>query len=246
MSVEKIHALKELFSNMDYVDLSPLLENDMPRWPTHPPLVINQTVTHSHDGYYCQTVFMPEHIGSHVDSPAHIHAKLIDRTIETFPPQCLLAPAVTYPLYKLGMYAGRQASAEEILKLETEMGDEAESGDIVLLNYGWQDHAKNDGMWKDFAYNAPGLNESAVKLFYERKIRAAGSDTMTCDQAVKDAVSMKSYGHDVYWLPNDILIMEGLVNLNQLPIRSFFAALPLKIKNGSGSPIRCVAIIPKD
>ena len=245
MPIEKIETLKELLSGMDYVDLSPLLENDMPRWPTHPPLVINPTVSHDHDGYYCQTVFMPEHIGAHVDSPAHIHANLMDRTIDTFAVHYLFAPAITYPLYRLGMYAGRQADAKEILMLETEISDKAGEGDIVLLNYGWQENAKKDKSWKDFAYNAPGLNESAVKLFYERRIRAVGSDTMTCDQSVKDTVPDKSYGHEVYWLPNNILIMEGLINLSQLPTRSFFVALPLKIKNGSGSPIRCVAIVPK-
>ena len=40
----------ELLREFDVVDLSPTLENDIPRWPTHPPLVIQPTVTHSHDG----------------------------------------------------------------------------------------------------------------------------------------------------------------------------------------------------
>ena len=63
--------LVELLTEFDVVDLSPTLENDIPRWPTHPPLVIQPTVTHAHDGYYCQTVFMGEHTGAHVDAPAH-------------------------------------------------------------------------------------------------------------------------------------------------------------------------------
>ena len=46
----------ELLREFDVVDLSPTLENDIPRWPTHPPLVIQPTGTHSHDGYYCQTI----------------------------------------------------------------------------------------------------------------------------------------------------------------------------------------------
>ena len=246
MASKSVSEFKKLMEGMECIDLSPILMNDMPRWPSHPPLVINQTVTHGHDGYYCQTLFMPEHIGSHVDAPAHIHSNLMDRTIESFPAGYLLAPAVTYPLYTLGVVAGREVTVEEITILERKMGDVAGEGDIVLLNYGWEGHARSDIEWKDFAYNAPGLDEAAVKLFMERKVRAVGSDTMTCDQAVERAVSHKSYGHDVYWLPNNILIMEGLVNLGRLPVRSFFIALPLKIKRGSGSPIRCVALVPKE
>ena len=52
-----------LYKQFEVVDLSPLLENGAPKAPTHPSLVIHPTITHEHDGYFCQTIFLPEHIG---------------------------------------------------------------------------------------------------------------------------------------------------------------------------------------
>lgn len=42
-----------------------------------------------------------------------------------------------------------------------------------------------------------------------------------------------------HWLPNSIL--EMLTNLDKLWPRGLFVATPLKIKDGSGSPVRPLA-----
>ena len=115
-----------------------------------------------------------------------------------------------------------------------------------MLNFGWQKYWKTGKSGKFYAQNAPGLDESAAKLLVERGIKAIGSDTIACDQAIKDGVAVKSFIHDVYGLPNDILIMEELMNLDMLPPRVYFMAFPLKIWRGSGSPIRAVALVPKE
>lgn len=56
---------------------------------------------------------------------------------------------------------------------------------------------------------------------------------------------MESYAHHMCWLPNYILIIEELRNLDQLPEECHFVATPLKIKNGSGSPIRPFSLVPR-
>ena len=84
-----LYTIREAVSACNVVDLSPVLENDIPRWPTHPPLVIHPTVTHAHDGYYCQTMFLGEHTGAHVDAPAHQVSAMMESTIETYPPDYL-------------------------------------------------------------------------------------------------------------------------------------------------------------
>lgn len=40
-------------------------------------------------------------------------------------------------------------------------------------------------------------------------------------------------------------MIEELKNLDKLPTVCYFVATPLKIKNGSGSPIRPFALVPK-
>ncbi len=66
----------DLFQRFDIVDLSAVIENDIPRWPTHPPLVVHKTIHHGHDDYFTNTLFMPEHTATHCDAPAHIHADI--------------------------------------------------------------------------------------------------------------------------------------------------------------------------
>lgn len=241
-----LHTISEAVSACNVVDLSPVLENNIPRWPTHPPLVIQPTVTHAHDGYYCQTMLLGEHTGAHVDAPAHQVSAMMESTIETYPPDCLCGMAVTYPLYRLNAKPGQRITAEQILALEAEMGTAAGEKEIVLLDFHWFRHWTTGTDWKYYAKNEPGLAEDAVRLFAERKVRAVGSDTIACDTPVIAGEELESYGHHMHWLPNHILIMEELKNLDKLPVRSYFVAVPLKIRNGSGSPIRPFALVPKN
>lgn len=46
-----------------------------------------------------------------------------------------------------------------------------------------------------------------------------------------------------YLLNNNIILFERLVNTNKLPKKFLFYGVPLKIKNGDGSPIRAFAIL---
>lgn len=234
--------LDEVIKGAHIVDLSPMIEKGMPKWPTHPQVVVDPTITHAHDGYYCQCLMLGEHTGAHVDVPAHIISTMMDHTMDTYPAQMLFAPAVKYDMYKLNANPGDRITREQILALEAEMGDAAGEGDIVLMNFDYQKYWTTGKDWKYYATNEPGLDEDAVLLFKERGVRAVGSDTIACDTPVIDGLELKSYGHQNHWLPNEIFIMEMLHNLDQLPTRCYFCALPLKIRNGSGSPIRPIAI----
>ncbi|MEF9973425.1 MAG: cyclase family protein [Clostridia bacterium] len=235
--------LDEIMKNATIVDLSPVIEKGMPKWPTHPQVIVDPTVTHAHDGYYCQCLVMGEHTGAHVDAPAHIIASMMDHTVDTYPAQVLFGPAIKYDLYKLGAKPGERITRAQILSIEEEMSDGAREGDIVLMDFDYQKYWTTGKDWKYYATNEPGLDEDAVRLFQERKVRAVGSDTIACDTPVIDGLELKSYGHQNYWLPNEIFIMEMLHNLRVLPVRCYFCAIPLKIQAGSGSPIRPFAII---
>jgi arylformamidase len=226
------------------VDLSPVLENGMPLWPTHPPLVINGTVTHARDGYFCQTIFMAEHTGAHVDAPAHMFASMMDQTIDTFEVGRLMAPASIFDLRPLALLPGDIVDVATLERIDAEHEEPLGPGDIALLNFGWQSRYKVGPGWRDYAENSPGLSEEAVLWIKSRSPRAVGSDTLTVDWPMRDGHYVTpSFGHDKHWLPNGILMIEALANLGELPERCFFAALPLKIKGGSGSPLRPIAIV---
>ena len=242
--------LHDLISSAKVVDLSPMIENDMPRFPTHPPVVISKTVTHAHDGYYCQTIFMPEHAGAHVDSPYHIHDDMSDRTIEKFPADFLLGPCKVIHLEKRDWKPGEYASAKDILAWEEESGEKIEDNDIVIVNFGWLKKYWSTGKdWKWYSMNQPGLSEDASEILLSRKIKAIGSDTVACGTALKDGQpNPDAPPPNSCWIHNnllskEILIMECLANLELVPDACFFMALPLKIRSGSGSPLRPVAVV---
>lgn len=116
-------------------------------------------------------------------------------------------------------------------------------GDIVLLEFGWMQYWNCDSAWKHYAMASPGLSEDAVDLFTERKVKAVGADTIACDTPLMNGIESYSYGHKKYWLLNDILTMEMIANMDKIPTRSYFMSIPLKVKDGSESPIRPLAII---
>lgn len=132
---------------------------------------------------------------------------------------------------------------EDILSLEDEMGDFVGEGEIALLDFGWMQYWACDSCWKHYAMDAPELSEDAVALFMERKVKAVGADTISCDASILNGRKDFSYGQKKCWLPKGILMMEMLANLDKISTRSYFMAIPLKIKNGSGSPIRPLAIV---
>jgi kynurenine formamidase len=238
-SVDRIQQLTDLLRSMTAVDLAPRLERGMPKYPAHPHLVIDPTVTHARNGYYCQTLSMPEHVGCHVDAPAHTVPNMMHATVDTLAADQLFGPAVLYNFADRDWQPGQTLSADEIRAYEKEHKIEAGPGDMVLVNFGWhRRHWTKPGFYER---NQPGMDESVTVLFADRRVRAVGADTIACEIPLVKGVPGDSPGHRRHWLPNGILIVECLAQLEQLPLRSFIVASPLPIQNGSGSPLRPVA-----
>ena len=241
--------LDGILGAVQWIDLSPTIENGMPRWPTHPPVIVSRTLTHSHDGVFCQNISMPEHAGAHVDAPAHIHANLYDRTVEKIRIDYLVRPCKVVHLEKLKLQAGEAAEAEHILEWEKNSGQKIKPDDIVLINFGWlKANWRCDIKWPYYSMNQPGLTKEAAELFLSRNIRAIGSDTAACGMALIEGKPVFDVPPIGCWihsrlLSRGILLIECLANLEKLPDACYFMAFPLKIMGGSGSPIRPVALV---
>jgi len=234
--------LSAMLRSMRVVDLSPTLERGIPNWPLHPPLVIDKVRLRRRDGYYSQLLMISEHTGTHVDAPVHFHDDLMHMSIDKFPADILIAPAVLYDFSSKHMQPGDLVTLDMVKAYEDEKGVQIGEGEIPLINFGWMQRfwrTDDESTW--FVKNAPGIREDAIIYFKERGIRAIGCDTVACDMAVIDGVGQETSGHTTHWLPNGILIIEMLTNLHKLSLRSLFVATPLKIKEGSGSPIRPLA-----
>lgn len=240
--IDNVTALARLVRDMRSVDLAPRLERGMPRFPTHPHTVIDPTVTHAHDGYYCQTLSMAEHTGCHCDAPAHIHAGMMDRTVDRVPADRLIATARLYDFSNRDWTEGELLTRADVDAYEAEHGAPVDADEIALVNFGWlRKFWHCDERAHFYARNQPGMDEGVASLFRERGVRAVGADTIACEIPIVDGVLGDDPGHGRHWLPNDILILECVANLERLPRSSFLFAAPLPIANGSGSPLRPVA-----
>ena len=105
--------LLKVLAGFEVVDLSHTIERGMPRWPTHPQVIVDPCCTFEHDGFYNQCLVMGEHTGTHMDAPAHTVPSQPERTVDTLPPDCICGSAVVYDMRGLGLEAGDRLSLPE-------------------------------------------------------------------------------------------------------------------------------------
>ena len=228
-------------------DVSPMIDARLPVFPGHPPVEIDAGArTHERDGYFLQHLSLGEHVGAHVDAPAHAVATLADRTIDRYPVDRFIAPYVKYDLSAHAPGPGDLVTRATLAEVERRDGIALRAGDVAIVQFGWDRHFKPgsddpaERAW--WIRNAPGLAEDACEHLVSHGVTAVGSDTATCDAAVVDGVITSDVGHTRLFLPAEILLFEGLVGLAAAPPTGIFIGLPLRIRGGSGSPVRAVLV----
>lgn len=190
-----------------------------------------------------------EHTGTHFDAPVHwVSGKdLPDNSVDRIPAQKFIGPACV-----IDVSADVEIDSDFLLTPERVAQWEAQHGRIpagawVLLRTGWSKradpaeyiNAKEDGP------HTPGWSKECSQfLAAERDILGVGVETVGTDAgraATFDPPFANHYlmhGHGKFGL-------ASLCNLDQLPpAGSIVIAAPLKIVNGSGSPVRVIAIAP--
>ena len=71
--MSSVQELATMLLSMDVIDLSPLLYTNMPHWQSHPDvMIVEDSRNFKQNGYFLQTLVLPEHSGCHVDAPAHV------------------------------------------------------------------------------------------------------------------------------------------------------------------------------
>ena len=222
------------------VDLSHTLEEHIPNYPTHSKFFHNLWGSYWHGGRtLTYQLVMNEHNGTHVDAPAHFISDAkpgAHRTIEQVSPARLIGRGVR--LDCRGMKPGGYVSKDFVRAWERDHG-ELRAGDIVLFNFGWSEHWKLRPQHQPYVSDWPGVAMDAAEHLLAQSVAALGVDTLSPDPPA--ALASKPI-HPVV-LEQQVLILENLTNLDQLPDFFLFLALPLKIRGGSGSPIRAVALV---
>jgi arylformamidase len=232
-------ALGDLLASSRLVDLTHVLEEGMPTYPTHAKYFHNYWQSMGDPAQMHQLV-LSEHTGTHMDAPSHFPDRPDAATVADLDPGCLLGRAVTI---HLGPFQPDNATVDAQIIIEWERTHTSiRAGDVVLLDFGWGRQRWATGE-AGFAHldGWPGMSRSAAELLAARHVKAVGTDCVSGDSG--DGGGGELPAHRVL-LPAGILIIENLANLDALPDTSFFAAFPLRIANGTGSPIRAVALLP--
>ncbi len=242
----------KMFSGGTWVDLSYAFSEETLYWPNNPVgfKLDTQFNGMSSAGFYysSNTFFSPEHGGTHLDAPVHFAAG--KWSTEQIPlEQGIGAAFVVDVSSKTKDNPDYLISVKDMMDWESINGKLPDSA-ILLFRTGWGTFypdaekylgtaAKGEEAVKDLHF--PSIDpELAAWLVKNRSLKAVGIDVASVDYGQ----SKDFETHQILYAEN-ICGYENLANLNQLPAKgAFVMALPMKIKGGSGGPLRIVAWLP--
>jgi kynurenine formamidase len=234
------------------VDLTHPFDEQTIYWPTEIPFHLDRGFAGVTAGgwYYSSNRFsMAEHSGTHADAPIHFFKG--GQSVDEVPLSRLFGPgAIVDVTHECRENADFQVTADVFQAWEKKHGRRLDDF-VVLVRTGfgqfWPDRERylgtdENGTKAVAKLHFPGVDPQAAQwLAANRRIRAIGIDTASIDYG-----QSKTFGTHVALCSHDIPGFENVANLAELPTDGFsVVALPMKIRGGSGGPLRIVAIVPK-
>lgn len=227
------------------VDLTWTLDETNPYWPAanYEPFRLTTIATLEKNGVLSKAFYTPEHLGTHLDAPNHFEAN--QPSVDELQPIQLFAPGVVIDVSaRCEVEPDFRLSVADIAHWERDHGS-IPDGAVVFLLTGWGQHWKNYPRYKNQdamgQMHFPGYSAEAARwLVKERNVRGVGIDTLSID-----------YGPSKDFIVHHIINgagrygLENVARLEQLPASGFYLSVaPVKIKAGTGGPVRLMAILP--
>lgn len=228
----------------ELIDLTQDIYEGMPLYGIHQKtnIMVHQTHEESmeatgcdHLGFYARNLLISEHAGTHTD--AVLEYKIGGTPLDKMPLEFYYGDAICLDVSHL-----RYPNYIEISDLKTALNLsrlDVRRGDIVLLYTGLYNREYPGPGYEN---HHTGLSYDAAEWLAEQGVVNFGIDTPAIDQSPDD---LDFSGH---WICQqyDITNTEHLANLDKVAGRRFlYFGLPLKIREGTGSPIRAVAFLEK-
>ena len=236
----------------------------IPRHPNHPPYLYSMTkrhgdvVTPGGTSSAAESIALGTHVGTHIDALCHFSCggvlfgghKVEGLQSTTGGMQKHGVDQVT-PMLRRGVLldiAGQQGvealpkefaiTPEMFERAERDAGVKVQAGDVVLIRTGWANYWSDDHLF--LRQVEPGPELPGGKWLSARKVFAAGSDTICFERVPSPDMPV----HVHLLVENGIHIMEAL-NMEALArdcVHEFlFVAVPMKIRGGTGAPVRPLA-----
>jgi len=226
----------------EIIDLSQEIFAGMPVFPGLPEVQISVHASHEQwDGITGSGIVSPavnrlelgEHTGTHVDAINHMARQYRGQSIDTMPLTTFYTEGICLDLSHRGL-----RELIEPVDLEHALaraGLVIRPGDTVLL---YTDHYRR-AFGTDAWHDGPGISAAAARWLGRQGIAAFGVETLApgvlhlSNKAVHQICGELGFTH-----------YENLVNLHLLIGRGRFRyiGLPLKIRGGTGSPVRAIAV----
>ena len=241
------------FPKGKWIDLSHDFSDETIYWVTAEPFKRTTVAEGKTPGGYYYSAYnfsAAEHGGTHIDAPLHFGEG--KRSVDQLELGQLISQAV-----KIDVSAKATTDRDYLITVDDIKNWESANGKlpewcVVLFQTGfaskWPDKKsylgtdqKGDAAVKDLHF--PGLHPDTAKWLVEnRKINAVGIDTASIDYG-----QSTTFDSHVALMTNNIPAFENVADLSQIPVKGFqVIALPMKIKGGSGAPLRIVAFVPSD
>jgi kynurenine formamidase len=181
-----------------------------------------------------------DHNSTHVDSINHVVADPDARSIDRLPLEWFFAPGVWLDFSQKA--PSSYITKEDVQKQLASAGATIKPNSVVLIYTGWY---KKWNSPFEYLRNYPGLDRGATEFLADSGAINIGADAPSTDTYV-EVTQVKVQPMHIVCREREILNMENVANIDKIPKHMFwFIALPLKLHNATGSPIRAVALVKK-
>ncbi|MEE9362746.1 MAG: cyclase family protein [Cellulophaga sp.] len=227
---------------VEIIDLSQEIYEGMPVYKSLPQ--VKMTIHNTHEEWNgiknpktktpaVHKLELGEHTGTHVDAINHMGMEYSEQSIDTMPLSMFYTEGICLDFSHKGLK--ELITPEEIEIACKREGLEIYKGDTVLL---YTDHYRKYFGEKDWS-NGPGITADCARWLGEKNIAAFAVETMSPGVP---GISNKEVHHICGQL--GFTHYENMINLYKLIGRGRFRFIgfPLKIRGGTGSPVRAVAI----
>jgi kynurenine formamidase len=230
------------------IDLTYPFDESSIYWPTAKPFEWqkeNWGVTPGGYWYTAARYSASEHGGTHVDAPIHFGKD--KQTMDQLSLEQLIAAAVVIDISaKCADDPDYRLTKEDLVTWETKHG-RIPAGSVALIHTGWgrfwpdkKKYLGSDTPRDTANLHFPGISREGAQLLVDRKVSGVGLDTASLDYGqTKDFIAHQILnGANIYGL-------ENIANLERVPATgATLISLPMKIKGGTGGPVRIVALLP--
>lgn len=215
-----------------YIDLTFPIHEGMTTFPVHwhPFVEITILGRHGIENRETRKILLGTHTGTHMDAPRHFITD--GATVDQVPLDVLIGPALVLDFSHARPF-------QEITKDEVAAALGASRPERVILRYDWSDHWGTGIYYSDH----PFLAEDAARFLVDQGVRLIAMDTPMPDNPKNGKGTANDSPCHKITLGKDVILVEYLCNLRSITRPQVeLIVLPLKIRDGDGSPVRCVVI----